>query len=159
MKRNDRHNNRNHHNSHLSLNNASSLYIFDPSVRIDKDRYKWNIRFIRMIHEMLRNNHVKIKTRGFAFMIDAICIIHDHMTSDICMNTDVYPLIAEKYGIESIEKVEHNIRNAINSAFRFRTELGDNVESPMDVFHQRPSPKEFLLHLTHEVQTRMALEA
>jgi hypothetical protein len=159
MKKTDHLNDRNHYGSHLSLNNASACYTFDPAARIDKDRYIWNIRFIRMTHEMLRSNHVNIKTRGFTFMIDAICIIHDHRTSDICMNTDVYPLIAEKHGIESIEKVEHNIRNAIKSAFNFRTELGDQIESPMDVFHQRPTPKAFLLHLTHEIQTRMVLEA
>lgn len=159
MKKNDHLNERNNYCNHYSLNNNYIYNSFDPTVRIDKERYRWNIRFIRMIHENLRNNHVNIRTKGFTFMVDAICIINDHRTSDICMNTDVYPLIAEKHGIENFENVEHNIRNAINSAFRFRTELGHHIESPMDVFHNRPSPKEFMLHIAHEVQTQMALEA
>ena len=85
--------------------------------------------------------------KGYTFMKDAICIITDLNRLDICLEKEVYPLIAKKYAITGTDTVEHGIRNALKSA-EFKTNL----------LMPRPTNKLFLLMAAQEVNARLLKE-
>ena len=80
-------------------------------------------------------------------MKDAICIITDLERMDICLEKEVYPLIAKKYAVSGTDTVEHGIRNALKSA-----------ELKTDLLMPRPTNKLFLLMAAQEVNARLLKE-
>ena len=137
----------------------SHNYAFDPIPKKDNESYHRNMKLMSVIHDLLSESCVNIKSRGYTYIRDAICIITDHGTYDVCLSKDIYPHIARKHAVKGIEKIDHNIRNAINSAYHRYRKSGRKGASLMDRFDSRPTPKQFLLHLKAEVDRRMHSEA
>ena len=66
---------------------------------------------------------------------------------DVCFEKEVYSLIADKYDTGGTYTVEHNIRNALKSAY-CRSEF----------FTVKPTNKTFLLMAVQEVSDRLLKE-
>ena len=130
-------------------------YAFDPTGRTDKEAYHHNIRLMTVIHDILNESFVNIKSLGYTYMNDAVCLIKDHGTLDVCLSSDIYPLIARKHNINGTQRIEHNIRNSIDAAYRLYMSREDKNSPFMDRFDSKPTAKEFLLHLKDEVDRRL----
>ncbi len=103
-------------------------------------------------------NGINIKSQGYTFLRDAICIIIDRRCLDICLIKEVYPYIAEKHRVKSISKVEHSIRNALDAAYKkCRTEYPDR-DCILNTFERKPTNKKFLLIAVQEVSNRLLKE-
>lgn len=122
-------------------------FAFNPSAEIEKKIYEKNIRLLETIYNVLNEYNINIKCKGYTFMKDAICIITDLERMDICLEKEVYPLIAKKYAVSGTDTVEHDIRNALKSA-EFKT----------DLLMPRPTNKLFLLMAAQEVNARLLKE-
>lgn len=134
------------------------FYAFNPARKTDKERYQRDIRLISTIDEVLNENCINIKSHGYTFIRDAICIITDRRSLDVCMIKEIYPYIAEKYESKSLSKVEHSIRNSIESAYkRCRSDHPDR-KCIMNTFDRKPSNKQFLLKTVQEVSSRLLKE-
>ena len=83
-------------------------------------------------------------------------LIIDQKRLDIRLGDNVYPYIKSKYSLNSVAIVEHNIRNAIKSAYN-RSLKGKTV-SRMNRYDYKPTNKEFLITVTHDVCNRMYKE-
>ena len=128
------------------------FYAFNPSVTTEKDQYLRSIRLINAIYDVLNEMNINIKSKGYTFMKDAICIITDLKRMDVCLSKEVYPLIADKYHLSGTYIIEHAICNAIKSAYR-ATCKGTDDGSPVP---DTPSTnKPFLLMATQEVSSRL----
>ena len=136
----------------------SFAYVFEPANRTDKAAYHRHVKLMAMIHDILNECCINIKSRGYTYIRDAVCLITDHDTFDVCMNKDIYPHIASKHNISGVSRVEHNIRNSINAAYHLCRAKGIAEDTLMGRFDSKPTPKEFLLHLTHEVDRRLCGE-
>lgn len=130
-------------------------YSFDPSDRTEKEAYHHNIRLITAIHDLLNECCINIKSRGYTYIKDAVCIIIDHGTLDVCLSADIYPYIAKKHNVSGTSRIEHNIRNSINAAYQLYMKSEDRACPFMDRFGSKPTVKEFLLHLKDEVDRRL----
>ena len=101
----------------------------------------------------LRDFGIRLEYNGYAYILEAVRIIVDRNTFDIRLKTDVYPRIAAKYNIRQSTCIEHNIRNAINVAYR------DNERNPgsnmMSIFDRKPTNKQFLMHVADCVRQSM----
>ena len=134
------------------------FYAFNPAQTTDKDMYQRNIRLLSTIIEVLDENCINIKSQGYTFLKDAICIITDRRCLDVCMVKEIYPYIAEKHRVKSISKVEHSIRNAIDSAYkRCRNKYPDRA-CILNSFDEKPTNKKFLLRAVQEVGDRLLKE-
>lgn len=133
-------------------------YAFDPSEKTEKDIYRHNMRLMTVIHDLMNECCINIKSRGYSYIKDAVCIIKDHGTLDVCLSKDIYPHIARKHDINGITRIEHNIRNSIDAAYRLYIKSGKKNCPFMDRFESKPTPKEFLLHLKDEVDRRLWAE-
>ena len=132
------------------------FYAFNPSVNADKENYLRSMRLIGTAYDVLNERNVSVKAKGYTFMKDAICIITDLKRMDICLSKEVYPLIAEKYETDSINTIEHSIRNAIRSAYRRSVKLcGKNDPKDMPAEFKN---KAFLLSAAQEVSRRLLKE-
>jgi hypothetical protein len=132
----------------------SFLYGFNPHGRTeDPDSYKKHASFTNAITEVLKEFDISIKNNGYAYIVDAVKLIIDQNRLDLKMSDDVYPHIRCKYKLKNIAIVEHNIRNAIKSAYNRCHELG--LSNRMRHFTKKPSNKKFLLMLSDEVRSRM----
>ena len=132
----------------------SFLYGFNPHGKTeDPDSYKKHASFTNAITEALKDFDISIKNNGYAYIIDAVKLIIDQNRLDLKMSDDVYPHIKSKYKLKSIGIVEHNIRNAIKSAYNRCHNLG--LSNRMRHFKVKPSNKKFLLMLSDEVKSRM----
>lgn len=140
------------HGHKKASNIGHFVYAFNPSVKHDSDIYHRHISLINTIHDVLSECRINIRSKGYAYIKDAICLITDHNSLDINLDKEVYSLIAEKHRLRGTNGIEHSIRYAISSAFRRRDEK--NHPSIMDHFRKKPSNKEFLLHATQEVNGR-----
>lgn len=129
------------------MNNSDFYFAFNPSVYIDKKTYLWNMRLLNTVYEVLNEYNINMKCKGYTFMKDAICIIADLRRLDICLEKEVYPLIAEKYNIIGTYTVEHSIRNALNTAYL-----------TTGFFMTKPTNKAFLLMAAQEVSDRLFKE-
>lgn len=129
------------------MNYGNYYYAFNPNADNDKEFYVRNIRLLNAIYEVLNEYDINVKCKGYAFMKDAICIIADLRRMDICLEKEVYPLIADKYDAAGTYTVEHNIRNALNSAY---------LRS--GYFMTKPTNKLFLLMAAQEVSDRLLKE-
>jgi len=143
---------------HFSSRRHALTYAFDPSGREDKEAYHHNMKLMTTIHDILNECSVNIKSRGYTYIKDALCIIIDHGTLDICLSTDIYPHIAKKHNISVMNRIEHNIRNSIDAAYRLHMKNEEKRSAFMDRFDSKPTVKEFLLHLKDEVDRRLYSE-
>lgn len=130
-------------------------YAFDPSDKKDNDAYHRRVALNKVIHDLLIECCINIKTRGYTYIRDAICLITDHDTFDVCLSTDIYPHIAKKHGVRGTSRIEHNIRNAIKAAYEASCRSENEGSFLTERFDCRPTAKEFLLHLTHEADRRL----
>lgn len=131
------------------------VFAFDPCNHTEKDEYHRKIRLTSVIHDLLNECCINIKSRGYTYIRDAVCLITDHDTYDICLNNDIYPHIARKYNIKGISRIEHNIRNSIDAAYHSGRWREGNKQNLMHIFDSKPTPKQFLLHMTHEADRRL----
>ena len=134
------------------------FYAFNPTMSTDKDMYRRNIRLLNAITEVLDENCINIKSQGYTFLKDAICIVTDRRSLDICMVKEVYPYIAEKHRIKSKYKVEHSIRNALGSAYKKCRSTCPDRDCIVNSFDKKPTNKEFLLKAVQEVSDRLLKE-
>ncbi len=119
-------------------------FAFNPSVDVYKDDYLRSIKLLTAIYEVLNEYNISVKYKGYMFIKDAICIITDLRRTDVCLEKEVYPLIAKKYDAGGTYTVEHGIRNAISSAY-----------CGSDYFMTKPTNKTFLLMAAQEVNGRL----
>jgi hypothetical protein len=146
---------------HINKENAhaNSLFMFglDATVRHSGEEIAEYYEFLNNSTAVLNEFGIHIGTNGYSYLIDAIKIIIDRERYDVRMKTDVYPLIAMKYGIKRQDPVEHSIRNAINTAYE------DNLRNPgcnrMDIFVRKPKSKNFIIYAADEVYKRMCRKA
>ena len=129
------------------MNYGNYFYAFNPSVENEKESYERNIRLLDTIYDVLNDYNINVKCKGYTFMKDAICIITDLKRMDICLEKEVYPLIAEKYDAAGTDTIEHGIRNALKTA-----------EFSSDILMPRPTNKLFLLMAAQEVSARLLKE-
>ena len=129
------------------MNYGNYFFAFDPSADNEKIMYERYIRLLETIYNVLNEYNINVKCKGYTFMKDAICIITDLKRMDICLEKEVYPLIAKKYAAAGTDTIEHGIRNALNTA-EFKT----------DLLMPRPTNKLFLLMAVQEVNTRLLKE-
>lgn len=149
-------------NSHFSLNKSMSeiiknngmfLYGLNPAAKVPDDAYRKYVSFIFSISDILEDFGIPVKNNGYAYIVDAVMIIMDQNRLDIKLENDVYPYIRKKYGLNETNVVEHNIRNAIKSAFLKCKR--DKVQNRMVKYEKKPTNKEFILMVTHEVCSAM----
>ena len=139
-----------------SIYNGSFLYGFNPAAKVDRKLYRRYVSFISAITEVLKDYDINIKNKGYAYIVDAVLFIMDQNKLDIRLNDDVYPLIRRKYNLKNTAIVEHCIRNAIKSAY-LRCHRGP-VNSRMKDHAKKPSNKQFILAITHEVTHKMCTD-
>lgn len=134
------------------------FYAFNPAQSTDKDMYQRNIKLLGTITELLDENCINIKSQGYTFLRDAICIVIDRRCFDVCLIKEVYPYIAEKHRVKSISRVEHSIRNALDAAYKkCRTEYPDR-DCILNTFEKKPTNKKFILVAVQEVSNRLLKE-
>ena len=103
--------------------------------------------------EMIWNTEAHTTQKDDAYIIDAVMLIIDQNRLDIRLGSDIYPFIRIKYDLSSDAIVEHAIRNAIKSAYSRRHK--DEGASRMLNYNKKPTNKQFLLTVTHEVCRKM----
>ena len=69
------------------------------------------------------------------------------------MKTDIYPLIAARYGLRNCGAVEHSIRNAINAAYE--EQIRDPKCNKMGMFRKKPTNKQLVIHIADVVLRNM----
>lgn len=130
-------------------------YAFDPSAAIDKLYYQRNIRLMSIINDLLHENMINIKSQGYTYLRDALCIIYDLERLDVCLGKEVYPLIAEKYRVDNKNNIEHCIRNSVDSAYKLYRAKNCDHPCIMKDFEQRPSNKHFILNAALNIRETM----
>lgn len=131
---------------------------FNPVVS-DSEQYKTSIRLRKSINDVLNDNCINIKSQGYTYIKDALCIIIDRQSLDICLESDVYPYIAEKYKVKKISKVEHNIRNALASGYKMCTSKYPDRDCIMNRLESKPTNKKFLLRAVQEMNEKLLKES
>ena len=134
------------------------FYAFNPAQSADRDMFQRNIKLLNTITEVLDENCINIKSLGYTYLKDAICIVTDRRSLNICMVKDIYPYIAEKHRVKNIGKVEHSIRNAVNTAYKKCRKTYPERECIMNSFEEKPTNKNFLLRAVQEVSSRLLKE-
>ena len=134
------------------------FYAFNPAQTTDKDTYVRNIKLISTITEILDENCINIKSQGYTYLKDAICIITDRRSLDVCMVKDVYPYIRDKHRLKSGYKVEHSIRNALDSAYKNCRSMYPERECIMNSLEDKVTNKKFILKAVQEVSSRLLKE-
>lgn len=149
-------------NGHISINTKLSeliknsgifLYGFNPAAKVEPDAYKKYVSFINAITHILDEFDINKKNNGYAYIIDAVMLIIDQNRMDLRLAKDIYPYIKIKYKLTNISTVEHNIRNAIKSAYK-RCKNGTKNSRMIKYLH-KPTNKEFLFTVAHDVCSRM----
>ena len=133
------------------------FYAFNPTQSEDRETYQHNIKLLNTINEVLDENCINIKTLGYTYLKDAICIVTDRKTLNVCMVKDIYPYIAEKHRIKP-GKVEHSIRNAVNAAYIKCRNSYPERDCIMNSCDGRPTNKKFILRAVREVSNRLLKE-
>lgn len=142
--------------SELIKNNGIFLYGFNPASKVEPDAYKKYVSFINAITHILEEFDINKRNTGYAYIVDSVMLIIDQNRMDLSMLNDIYPYIKIKYRLNSISSVEHNIRNAINSAYN-RCMNGKITSRMIDYLH-KPTNKDFIFTVAHEVCTRMCAD-
>ena len=135
-----------------SVNTAhGGLFMFgsDITAKPSDKEFAAYYEFLNSSTSVLNDFGIHIGTNGYSYLIEALKIIIDRERYDVRMKTDVYPLIAVKHGLKKYDPVEHNIRNAINTAYE------DHLKQPgcnrMELFPKRPTNKQFIIYAADEV--------
>lgn len=131
------------------------FYAFNPTKDTDRDMYRKNIRLLRTINDLLDENCFNIKSLGYTYIKDAVCIITDKKSLDVCMVKEIYPYIAEKHRVKKRSRVEHCIRNAIDSAYKKCKSSCPERNCIMNSFDEKPTSKKFILRVVQEVSKRL----
>ena len=134
------------------------FYAFNPTMSTDKSLYQRNIKLMSTITEILDENCINIKSLGYTYLKDAICIVIDRRCLDVCMVKEIYPYIAEKHRIKRVSKVEHSIRNALDSAYSKCKNTYPDRDCILNSFDEKPTNKRFLLIAVQEVEDRLLKE-
>ena len=114
------------------------------------------LRLHGIIREVLGECSINVRSKGYSYILDAIHLIFALERTDLCLSRDIYPHIADKYGVTGISGIEHAIRNAIKAAYKTYVVHRPPGMELMSAFSEKPSNKEFLLNLMQEVDRRMA---
>lgn len=131
-------------------------YIYDPADAFESD-CTGKIRILQLIHGLLCENEIKSTIHGYTYLKDAISLVIDIGSMDICLSNDIYPLIAKKHGTNEYS-VEHNIRNALDAAYRTSMLKAEEDRGPMGEFKRKPKNKEFILMAARRVQDMLLRE-
>ena len=134
------------------------FYAFNPVQSADKDMYQRNIKLLSAINDVLDENCINIKSQGYTYLKDAICIITDRRSLDVCMVKEVYPYIAEKHRLKHMSKVEHSIRNTLDSAYKRCRSMYPERECIMNSLEEKVTNKKFLLRAVQEVSDSLLKE-
>ena len=134
------------------------FYAFNPTQTTDKDLYMRDIKLVKTINDVLNENCINIKSRGYGFLRDAICILIDRRSLNVCMIKDIYPYIAEKNRAKGISKVEHSIRNSLKAAYKVCKNKYPDRQCILNSFDEKPTNKKFLLRAVQEVSDRLLKE-
>lgn len=134
------------------------FYAFNPTQTTDKKMYERNIRLLNTITDVLDENCINIKSQGYTYLKDAVCIVTDRRSLDICLVKEVYPYIAEKHRVKSISKVEHSIRNALDAAYKVCKNRQPDKDCILNSFNDKPTNKKFILRAVQEVSNRLLKE-
>ena len=134
------------------------FFAFNPAQTTDKDMYQRNIKLMSTITEVLDENCINIKSQGYTYLRDAICIVIDRKCLDVCMLKDIYPYIAEKHRVKSVSKIEHSIRNALDAAYKRCKNDHPEKDCILNSFGGKPTNKKFLLRAVQEVSNRLLKE-
>lgn len=134
------------------------FYTFNPVRSLDRVYYKRNIELMKTITDILDENCININSYGYTFLKDALCIITDMDSPDICFIKEVYPYIADKYNCKSVSKVEHSIRNSIDAAYKIVKQKYPDRKCIMNSFDEKPTNKKFLLRAVQEMGSRLMKE-
>lgn len=158
--------NRHLNNGHLDLTELSNfesksfLFGFDIEGSATAEEYRRYYIFLELINNVLREFGIHIGNNGYSYIVDSVKIIIDRKDCDIRLKSDIYPLIAVKYGVRNLDTVEHSIRNAINTAYNDCQR--DPNANKMHIFNRRPTNKTFLKFIAQTVlkcvcETKMEL--
>ncbi len=134
------------------------FYAFNPELRTDREHYKRTIWLTKTITDILNENCINIKSHGYTFLKDCICIVIDLGSLDICLTKDVYTYIAEKYTSKNVSKVEHCIRNSLDAAYKKVKKNHPDRKCIMNSFDEKPTAKRFLLRAVQEIDERLLKE-
>ncbi len=129
------------------------LFSISSARRVPRESYSRYLSFMRIVTDVLNDFGIHISNNGYSYIIDSVMVILDLQSRDVRLNNDVYPNVARKYNFSKYTIIEHNIRNAIKSAYR------DNEIKPginkMGIFRKRPTNKRFLLYVADIVSRKM----
>ena len=132
-------------------------HVFNPNPIMDKAKLTENIHTVMCIHNILGEHGINIKSKGYSYILDAVCLMCDFGSTDICLDKEVYPIIAKKYKIKGTGLIEHNIRNAIGAAYNNKS--NSNQKNEVWGFDTKPGNKLFLLHVMTKVNEMILQEA
>ena len=132
------------------------LYGFNPAAKVDREDYEKYVAFTHAVTEVLEEFGIRVTANGYSYITDAIMLIIDQNRLDIKLIDDVYPYIKSKNHLNSTSTVEHNIRNAIKSAY-IRSKA-ENIPNRMYTLSKKPTNKSFLFTVTQEVCGKMRRE-
>ncbi len=72
------------------MTDGSLLYmVFNPTPREDRTHYRKYVELMNHIHDVLEECSINIKTHGYTYIQEAICIITDYDSFDVCLNKDI----------------------------------------------------------------------
>ena len=128
---------------------------FDAVNTVDSEKYRCYVAIIFAVREILDECRINIGCKGYLYIQDCVIAIFDQRMMSINFKSDVYPNVAAKYGIRNSSNIEHNIRNAIDAAYKLSMSDICRGAGIMKYFDKRPTNKEFLLRLTREVYRRV----
>ena len=143
----------------MQMQRGNYFYAFCPSRYSENDNYSMNIRLLHAIYEILDDYMISKSTHGYTYIMDAVCIIIDLRTLDVCLIKDVYPLIAIKHRIRDISSIEHDIRNSINAAFRASESGCSGNTGLLKYYSKKPGNKTLLLDTVQKVGEKLIRES
>lgn len=132
-------------------------YAFNPVEAMDRDMYYKDLRLIKVTYDVLNEHGININCQGYTYIRDAVWMIVDLKSMDVCLSKEIYPYIAEKYGLSSVSSVERCIRYAVNSAYK-KGMMHGTARSTLDRLMGRPTNKTFILMVVQEVSGRLLAE-
>ena len=137
---------------------GSYFHAFNPVHNIDKEAYHRNIRLMLTIDEILEENCINVNSQGYIYLKDAICIIADRKSLDVCLEKEIYPYIAKKRKAKSVSGVEHSIRNAVDSAYKRCISMHPERKCIMNGLDYKATNKMFILKAVQDVSKRLLKE-
>lgn len=134
------------------------FYAFNPKINADKEQFEKSIKLQKTIDDVLRYNCINIDSKGYTYLKDAICIVIDRRSLDICMVSEIYPYIAEKHMISNVSKIEHSIRNSLKSACKKCKSKYPDRECIINNFDEKITSKKFILSAVQEISEKLLKE-